>query len=157
MLDSIAMVVALNMPTVKVECNDKTVRMLHSAGFEGNDLRAAYSIVMRESKGQNLDESSPWYSGALGIFQIQTSAHSSKFWWSREAMLDPPRQARIAYKYLTQKGTTWQHWGLGETEAGTFYLDTTLYGGWSSDQHYSWIWEPFARYWKQYPKKCKSL
>jgi hypothetical protein len=133
------------------------VKILDRAGFTGNDLRASYAIVMRESKGQNLDESSPWYSGALGIFQIQTSAHSGKSWWSRSAMLDPQQQARIAYKYLSARGSSWQHWGLGETKKGQFYLDTSLYGGWSSWQHQNWIWYPFQKYWNEFPKKCKSL
>ena len=149
MLDSFVLGAALM-------CKDPLVNTLHEAGFRGHDVRAAYAIVMRESKGENLDESSPWYSGALGIFQIQTSAHAGKPWWSRSAMLHPPTQARIAYKYLSQKGTYWQHWGVRETASG-FVLDTTYYSGWSAWQHQNWIIGPFNQYWNAFPKKCRSV
>lgn len=160
MFESLAMTLVLAMPVKdKPEpvCRNPIVTMLHDAGFREHDLRAAWAVTWRESKHQNLSESSPWYSGALGMWQIQTSAHSGKSWWSRSAMLNPEKQSRIAYKYLTSKATNWIHWGLGETKSGKFYLDPSLYGNWSSSQHYSWIWAPFVQGWNLFPKKCKSL
>lgn len=132
-------------------CRDKTALMLWDAGFRGEQNRIAWAITWRESKHRNLDESSPWYSGALGIWQIQTSAHSSKTWWSRSAMLDPERQSRIVYRHMTDRGTTWQPWGLNRTGTG---LDITQYGGWSSWQHHNWIWAPYVQGRSLYPKKC---
>lgn len=132
-------------------CRDKTALMLWDAGFRGEQNRIAWAITWRESKHRNLDESSPWYSGALGIWQVQTSAHSSKTWWSRSAMLDPERQSRIVYRHMTDRGTTWQPWGLNRTGTG---LDTTQYGGWSSWQHHNWIWAPYLQGRSLYPKKC---
>lgn len=132
-------------------CRDKTALMLWDAGFRGEQNRIAWAITWRESKHQNLDESSPWYSGALGIWQVQTSAHSSKPWWSRSAMLDPERQSRIVYRHMTGRGKTWQPWGLNRTGTG---LDTTQYGGWSSWQHHNWIWAPYLQGRSLYPKKC---
>lgn len=129
------------------QCADRVAGILHGAGFRGQALRTAWAIVMRESKGQNLDESSPWYTGALGMWQVQTSAHSGKPWWSRAAMLDPDRQARLVYLHLSARGTDFRHWGIGP--GGT--TDTTFYGGWSSSQVWRWITEPFQRYWRQYP------
>jgi hypothetical protein len=131
-------------------CKDKTAITLKKAGFKGHKNRMAWSIVMRESKGQNLDESSPWYTGALGIWQIQTSAHAGNSWWSRSAMLNPQRQSRIVYRYMTKRGTYWRPWGL--TPQGT--LDATHYGGWSSWQHENWIMAPFRRYYAAWPKEC---
>lgn len=129
----------------------RVVKVLHKAGFTGNNLRIAYAVVMRESKGQNLAEDSPWYSGALGWFQIQTSAHSGKPWWSRAAMLNPYRQSRIVYLHMTNKGTYWRPWGLtGDGRA----MDTSHYGSWSSWQHYNWIWAPYKRYYDAYPFRC---
>jgi hypothetical protein len=160
MLESVIVTAALALPVANepsTVCRNPIVTMLHDAGFQKHDLRAAWAITWRESHHQNLDESSPWYTGALGMWQIQTSAHSDKSWWSREAMLDPKQQSRIAYKYLTSKGTNWVHWGLGETKSGKFYMDTTLYGGWSGSQQYSWIWAPFVEGWDMFPNKCKSL
>ena len=158
MIAELAMMTMLAMPVSKPAptCKNEVVTMLYDAGFRKHDLRAAWAITWRESKHQNLTESSPWYTGALGFWQIQTSAHSSKPWWSRSAMLDPERQSRIAYKYLTNKATNWVHWGLGEKN-GKFYMDTSLYGGWSSSQHYAWIWSPFQTGWNLYPNKCKHL
>ena len=136
-------------PASAGEC--RTVKLLNRAGFTGNNLRIAYGIVMRESKGQNLSESSPWYSGALGIWQIQTSAHSHNKWWSRAAMLTPLRQSQIVYKYMSKKGTYWRPWGL--TNDGKA-MDTTHYSGWSSSQQYAWIWAPYIKYYSAYPRHC---
>lgn len=137
------------------ECRNRIVRVLHGAGFRGRDLRTAYAVVMRESHGRSLDESSPWYTGALGIFQIQTSAHSGKAWWSRSAMLDPNRQARIVFRHMTDRGRNWSAWGL--TRDGR--LDPSQYGGWSSWQHEAWIMAPFRKYaaaFDRLPKGCRS-
>jgi hypothetical protein len=131
-------------------CNDKLAKTLHAAGFTGYSHQMAWAITMRESKGQNLDESSPWYTGALGIWQIQTSAHSGKPWWSRGAMLDPYTQSRIVYKHMTNKGKYWVPWGLNSDGS----LNASQYGGWSSWQHENWIMAPFHQYMSQYP--CKD-
>lgn len=131
----------------RVICQDPVVRTLRSAGFRGNSLRIAYAIVMRESKGQNLDESSPYYTGALGIWQIQTSAHSGKPWWSRAAMLDPYRQSRIVYLHMSNRGRWWQPWGL--TPQGT--LDATNYQAWGPALWEAWIMAPFRKYYAAYP------
>lgn len=129
----------------------RVVKVLEKAGFTGNKLRIAYGIVMRESKGQNLAEDSPYFTGALGIWQIQTSAHSHNRWWSRAAMLNPYRQSRIVYLYMSDKGTYWRPWGLTSDGLG---LDTTHYGSWSSWQHQNWIWIPYKRYYDDFPFRC---
>lgn len=138
-------------PRPPARCQDKTAQMLWRAGFRGERNRIAWAITWRESKHQNLDESSPWYSGALGIWQIQTSAHSGKTWWSRNAMLNPARQSRIVYKHMTNRGRTWQPWGLNRNGTG---LDVTQYGGWSTWQHMNWIWYPYQQGRALYPKAC---
>lgn len=129
------------------QCRDRLARMLHRVGFRGHSNRMAYAIVMRESKGQSLDESSRWFSGALGIWQIQTSAHRGKWWWSRSAMLDQERQSRIVYRYMSNRGTWWRAWGL--TPDGR--LDATHYRRWSAWQHENWIMRPFRKYYAAYP------
>lgn len=128
-------------------CRDRLAQVLWRAGFRGESWRTAWAIAMRESRGQSLDESSPWYTGALGIFQIQTSAHSGKPWWSRAAMLDPDRQARIVFRHMTGGGRDWRHWGIGP--GGT--TDATMYGGWSAAQVDLWITRPFRLWWGQFP------
>lgn len=132
-------------------CNDNIAQILYSAGFRGWPHKMAWAIVYRESKGQNLDENSRYFTGALGIFQIQSSAHRNKAWWSRSNMLSPQTQANIVYKYMTSRGTNWVAWGLNSN--GT--LNTTHYRGWSSWQHENWIMKPFRTGLALYP--CKTL
>lgn len=61
--------------TLPSKCNDKQAKILFDAGFNRPGmLRGAWAITWRESKHQALDESSPYFSGALGTWQIQTSA-----------------------------------------------------------------------------------
>lgn len=129
------------------ECRDPVAKVLSQAGFKGQKHRMAWAIVMRESGGRNLAEDSPWFTGALGWFQIQTSAHSGKPWWSRAAMLNPYRQSRIVFLHLSNRGRDWSHWGL--TRDGK--LDTTYYQGWSSWQHEAWIMAPFRKFYAAYP------
>lgn len=131
------------------KCNDKAAKILHEAGFTGWAHKQAWAITYRESKHQNLDESSPWYSGALGMWQIQTSAHSGKPWWSRDAMLDPLRQSKIVYKW-TKGGKYWQPWGL--TADGQ--LDPTQYASWGPALWEAWIMAPFRTGLSLYP--CKT-
>lgn len=131
-------------------CKDKTARILYAAGFTGWAHKQAWAVTYRESKHQNLDESSPWYSGALGMWQIQTSAWSGKSWWSRSAMLDPLQQSRIAYRYMTKHGTYWQPWGL--TADGQ--LDATQYASWGPGLWEAWIMQPFRTGLSKYP--CKT-
>jgi hypothetical protein len=131
------------------EC--RVVKVLKSAGFKGHSLRVAYGIVMRESKGQNLAEDSPYFSGALGYWQVQTSAHSHNRWWSRAAMLNPLKQSRIVYRYMSKRGTYWRPWGLTPSGRG---VDATQYAGWSSWQIANWIWIPYERYYQSFPQRC---
>jgi hypothetical protein len=138
-------------PTPPAVCRDKTALMLWRAGFRGERNRIAWAITHRESKHRNLDESSPWYTGALGIWQVQTSAHSGNRWWSRAAMLSPERQSRIVYLHMTKRGTYWRPWGITSDGRG---MDTTHYGMWSSWQHANWIWAPYSYARSIYPKGC---
>jgi len=127
----------------------RVVKVLKKAGFKGEKNRIAYAIVMRESRGQNLSESSRWYSGALGMWQIQTSVWSGQRWWSRAAMLNPYRQSRIVYRKLSNRGTNWSHWGISRDGRS---MDTTYYSGWSSSQQWAWIWAPYERFYRAYPR-----
>lgn len=135
------------------KCKNNVALMLWDAGFTGRRNAVAWAITWRESHHQNLDESSPYYTGALGMWQVQTSAHAGKGWWSRSAMLDPAKQSRIVYKYMSDKGRNWQAWGLNSD--GTA-MDVTQYGGWSGDQQWAWIWAPYVDGLELYPKQCWS-
>lgn len=132
-------------------CKDKTALMLWHAGFKGERNKIAWAITWRESKHQNLDESSPWYTGALGMWQVQTSAHSSKSWWSRSAMLNPERQSRIVFKHMTNRGRNWSPWGITPDGNG---IDPSAYSGWSAATQWALIWQPYQTGRSLYPGKC---
>jgi len=138
-------------PEPPAKCRDKVALMLWRAGFRGQKNAIAWSVTHRESKHQNLDESSPWYSGALGIWQLQTSAHSGNRWWSRAAMLNPERQSRIVYLYMTKRGTYWRPWGLTRDGNG---LDPSHYSSWGPALWDAWIMQPYWHARSIYPKAC---
>lgn len=121
--------------------------LLHKAGFKGQKNRIAWAIVMRESRGQSLDENNPYMQGALGIWQIQTSVWQDQPWWSRDNMLDPAKQSRIVYKHLSHKGTYWQPWGISSDGLS---MDTTHYQRWTVQQQRDWIWTPYWAFYNLY-------
>jgi hypothetical protein len=131
-------------------CRDPMVRVLEAAGFKGAQVRHAWAITWRESKHRNLDERSPYYTGALGVWQVQTSAWSRNRWWSRTAMLNPYTQSRIVYTHMTKRGTYWRPWGL--TADGK--LDATHYRRWTAAQREAWIMRPYRQGLALYPKGC---
>jgi hypothetical protein len=144
--------VARDLPDKKPEwrCKNRAAMILYKAGFTGWSHKMAWAITYRESKHQNLDESSPWYTGALGMWQIQTSAHSSKPWWSRSAMVNPERQSRIVYLHMTNKGKYWVPWGLNPDGS----LNPSQYGSWGPSLWEAWIMAPFRTGLSLYP--CKT-
>ena len=87
--------------TLPSKCNDKQAKILFKAGFNRPGmLRGAWAITWRESKHQALDENSPYFTGALGTWQIQTSAWSGRSWWSRDNMLDKKKQSEIVRRHF---------------------------------------------------------
>jgi len=56
--------------TLPSNCNDKQAKILFKAGFNRPGmLRGAWAITWRESKHESLDESSRYFTGALGTWQ----------------------------------------------------------------------------------------
>lgn len=138
------------------QCKDKQAKILHKAGFNKPGLlRGAWAITWRESKHQSLDESSPWYTGALGTWQIQTSAWSGKDWWSRRAMLDKFVQSKLVRKHFLRNGM--HNWGYGYSEKrDSWYEDAGMYYGlWGSSLTYSWVIAPFNTGWSLFPRACR--
>ena len=141
--------------TLPSNCNDKQAKILFKAGFNRPGmLRGAWAITWRESKHQSLTESSPWYSGALGTWQIQTSAWSGRSWWSRDNMLDKKKQSEIVRKYFLKDGM--HNWGYGYSfNKDTWYENAGMYYSlWGSSLTYSWVIQPFNTGWSLFPGKC---
>ena len=137
------------------KCNDKQAKILFNAGFNRPGmLRGAWAITWRESKHQSLTESSPWYTGALGTWQIQTSAWSGKSWWSRDNMLDKKKQSEIVRKHFLKDGM--HNWGYGYSfKKDSWYINAGMYYSlWGSGLTYSWVIVPFNTGWSLFPGKC---
>jgi hypothetical protein len=137
------------------KCDNKQAKILFDAGFNRPGmLRGAWAITWRESKHQSLDESSRWYSGALGTWQIQTSAWSGRSWWSRSNMLDKETQSKIVRKYFLKDGM--HNWGYGYSfKNDSWYEDAGMYYSlWGSSTTYAWVIAPFNTGWSLFPGKC---
>lgn len=141
--------------TLPSECNDKQAKILFKAGFNRPGmLRGAWAITWRESKHESLDESSRYFTGALGTWQIQTSAWSGRSWWSRDNMLDKQKQSEIVRKHFLKDGM--HNWGYGYSfKNDSWYEDAGMYYSlWGSGLTYAWVIQPFNTGWSLFPKKC---
>lgn len=144
--------------TLPSDCNDKQAKILFKAGFNRPGmLRGAWAITWRESKHQSLDESSRYFTGALGTWQIQTSAWSGRSWWSRSSMLDKYAQSVIVRKYFLKDGM--HNWGYGYSfKNDSWYENAGMYYAlWGSELTYAWVIAPFNKGWSLFPKKCTPV
>lgn len=141
--------------TLPSKCNDKQAKILFKAGFNRPGmLRGAWAITWRESKHQALDENSPYFTGALGTWQIQTSAWSGRSWWSRDNMLDKKKQSEIVRRHFLKNGM--HNWGYGYSfKSDSWYENAGMYYSlWGSSLTYSWVIAPFNTGWSLFPGKC---
>ena len=144
--------------TLPSRCDNKQAKILFDAGFNRPGmLRGAWAITWRESKHESLDESSRYFTGALGTWQIQTSAWSGRSWWSRDNMLDKKKQSEIVRKHFLNDGM--HNWGYGYSfKNDSWYEDAGMYYSlWGSGLTYSWVIAPFNTGWSLFPKKCTPI
>jgi hypothetical protein len=128
-------------------CKNNLAQVLFGAGFRGENLHEAWSIAMRESNGRNVGPGDARFNGEdWGIVQFNKPTWGGQDWWSDSRILDPAYSARIMFR-ISDGGRTWQMWGL----TGSGQLDTSMYGGWSADQQWSWIVEPYLSWYDKYP------
>ncbi len=105
-------------------CKNWLANVLYETGFRDENLREAWSIVMRESGGREDAISS---TGDYGMFQFNRAAWSSQEWWDTNRLLTREYNAKVAYK-ISEGGKTWYPWdinGQGEhlgryTSSGTY-------------------------------------
>jgi hypothetical protein len=96
--------------------------LLADVGFEGESLKTAWAIVMRESRGNskafNGDVSTK--DNSWGLFQINMLGdlgrdRRAKFnLSSNDDLLDPKTNATIAYR-MSGRGSDFGAWGIGPT------------------------------------------
>jgi Lysozyme like domain len=126
-------------------CGDWLTRLLSRSGYEGEDLREAWAIVMRESGGR-ADAVSE--TGDLGLFQINTATWRDEDWFDRRQLLTRRYNSKIAYQ-LSRGGRSWYSWGLdghGRPDAGAY-----VKSGWSDERIDSHIVVPYIQWYAQYP------
>jgi len=135
-------------------CNNILVGVLRRAGFEGRQIRTAWTIVMRESGGRAdlvaAEDGSPDY----GLFQINEKIFKNESWWDYDKLLTADYNAKIAYEILSKKGTDWRPWGIA---ADGKSMDYSYYDGIFTEwQKENWIRKPFEKWWKEFPKECRK-
>ena len=94
--------------------------MLELVGFEGYSLKLAWSVVMRESRGNSGSHNKTSSTGdnSYGLFQINMLGYlgedrREKFGIKSNAeLLDPVTNAQSAF-YMTSRGEDFGSWGLG--------------------------------------------
>jgi len=94
--------------------------LLSLVGFEGNSLKVAWSVVMKESRGNPDSHNKTTATGdnSYGLFQINMigdlgAIRREKFGINKDAELfDPVTNAQAAY-YMTGRGTDFSSWGYG--------------------------------------------
>ena len=126
-------------------CGDWLTRLLSRSGFEGEDLREAWAIVMRESGGR---EDAISRTNDLGLFQINTATWRTQPWFDRELLLTRKYNAQVAHE-LSRGGRTWYSWGLdghGRPDARAY-----VKSGWSEERIIGSIVMPYVQWYAQYP------
>jgi hypothetical protein len=126
-------------------CGDWLTRLLSRSGYDGEDLREAWAIVMRESGGRANAVSD---TGDLGLFQINTDTWKDEDWFDRKQLLKRKYNSQIAYQ-LSRGGRSWYSWGLdghGRPNAGAY-----VKSGWSPERIDAHIVVPYIQWYAQYP------
>ncbi len=126
-------------------CGDWLTRLLARSGFEGENLREAWAVVMRESGGRADAVSA---TDDLGLFQINTETWQDEEWFDRDLLLTKRYNARVS-RQLSRGGRTWYSWGLdghGRPDARAY-----VKAGWSQERVESHIVIPYIHWYAQYP------
>jgi hypothetical protein len=127
------------------KCGDGLTKLLSKTGFQGENLREAWAIVMRESGGR-ADAIS--VSNDLGLFQINTATWQDQPWFDREELLKRKFNAKVGY-LLSRGGETWYSWGLdghGRPDARAY-----VKAGWTQERIVAKIVEPYVLWYSLYP------
>jgi hypothetical protein len=97
--------------------------LLSSVGFEGDKLKQAWAVVMKESTGRPMahNQNSKTGDNSYGLFQINMignlgPSRLKKYGLgSNEELFDPLTNARIAY-IISEGGKNWSPWnGIGQS------------------------------------------
>ena len=127
---------AASAPEPKHFYEEELVDVLRSVGFEGESLRHAWAVAMKESTGNPNAHNQNASTGdnSYGLFQINMigrlgPARLEKFNLdSYEDLFDPYTNASIAFE-MSKGGTDWGQWGIGPN----------AYNGGTTGSYYKWL------------------
>lgn len=105
------------------------VHLLSAVGFKGHDLREAWAVVMKESRGNPLSHNGNRQTGdnSYGLFQVNMigamgQERRDKFNLDYNAeLLDPVVNAKVAY-HMSNGGQNWSAWKGTHTKVVKFWL-----------------------------------
>lgn len=140
---------ALQSRTIAEKGTDKLTGWLKEAGFQGQALRVAWAVAMRESSGDpTLGPGHPEYNGYdMGLFQWNRPSWSDESWWDEKRLLEPVYNARVAFK-ISRGGTWWLPWGLS---GDGMKMDASYYPMWDAEKQREWIWENYKKWYDKFP------
>ena len=128
-------------------CSSPLAVLLHEVGFRGENLREAWAIVMRESRGI---PSAKRAGADFGLFQLNKPTWGSFPWWDDRRVLRAKYNAKRAF-ILSSGGRNWVAWGLtGHGEA-----NPRVYRSWSAKKVRDNIMRPYKKAYRMFPSSCK--
>lgn len=135
-------------------CTNDLAALLADIGFEGENLREAWAIAMRESTG---DADVISRTNDYGLFQFNRATYGKADWWHSTKLRTAGYNAKIAFE-LSKGGKTWYAWGLD----GRGRPNTAVYenSGWSDKQITEWILKPYKKWYEKFadlPAGCQAL
>ena len=136
----------------------ENARMVLSAvksSWPENLWKAAWTIAMRESLGENLGPGHPQFNGSdYGIFQLNKPSYGSQSWWNDKKLLDRSYNARASYTGVSRSGASFLPWGMKIGKNGSSYSwDWSLYGGEPSYAK-GWTIPATQAFWGSWRKKA---
>lgn len=110
------------------------VQMLKAVGFQGQELKYAWAIAMKESHGNALSYNGNRRTGdhSYGLFQINMidglgAERRAKLGLAYNAeLLNPVVNAKSAY-YMSKRGTNWSAWKGTRTQVVKYWLSKYPY------------------------------
>lgn len=100
--------------------NQELIDLLSLVGFKGESLKIAWSVIMKESRGNPDSHNKTTSTGdnSYGLFQLNMigslgEVRRDKFKiLTNDELFDPVTNAQAAF-YMTARGTNWGSWGYG--------------------------------------------
>jgi hypothetical protein len=106
--------------------NEELITLLRNVGFSGHQLKVAWAVVMKESRGRPLAHNTNRHTGdnSYGLFQVNmidslgADRRAKLGLKSNAVLLDPVTNVKAAY-HMTKGGKDWSAWTSSNYKALT--------------------------------------